>query len=170
MIYACCVRCSQTLGRAAYRWLHEQGDTEHFDQATAWATRVHSEVSADMVLQACIFEAIYPPIDAIFIPDWVFKDLGSQLNSGIFPGVPCSVRSKPPPRAWCSIWYGGGVPDIMRDETVRWFYYLAVRYLKAGYEAIHLGQAHLIAGMDRGYRRLASLCSLIRQAAARYGR
>ena len=30
-----------------------------------------------------------------------------------------------------SIWHGGGVPDIMCDETQRWFYYLAVRYLKA---------------------------------------
>ena len=71
------------LGRAAYRWLHEQGDAEHFAQAT-WATRVHQEVSADIVLQACIFEAVYPPIDDIAIPDWVFHDLGQGVESRNF--------------------------------------------------------------------------------------
>lgn len=62
------------------------------------------------------------------------------------------------------------MPDLSRPEAFRWFYYRAKRYLQAGYEAIHLGQSHLVAGADPTYRQLQRLCNLIRKAAAEHAR
>src|SRR5690606_12571331 len=40
---------------------------------------------------------------------------------------------------------GSSVPDITRQETQLFFYYLARRYMEIGIEAIHFGQAQLMA-------------------------
>ena len=158
------------IGRSAYRWLYEESDTDHFAAAERFAAQVHDEVDTDIVLQCCLFEAVYPEIDEIAIPGWVFTSLGEQIEKRNFSWQAMIGAVEPPGQGTGTTWFGGGVLDVTMPETRRWYYYLAVRYLQAGYEAIHLGQAHLIAGADPGYRAFAELCDLIRQAAAEFAR
>ena len=146
------------IGRAAYRWLHDETDTQHFTAAADWADRAHA-VDPQLVLQACLFEAVYPPIDDIPIPAWVFDDLGHDLEERNFSWQAMIGSVEIPGQGTGTTWHGGGVPDITLPESQRWFYYLAVRYLQAGYEALHLGQAHLIAGTDAGYRQFTPNCA-----------
>jgi len=158
------------LGRAAYVWKIHQSDDEHFDQAAGWAQRVHDEVDEQTVLQCCIFEAIYPQADAIEVPAWVFEDLGQAVEQRCFSWQAMVGRVQPPGQGTGGIWATGGVPDLMTDEAMRWYYYRAVRYMQAGFEAIHLGQVHLVAAYDQGFARFELLCERIRQAAAKYAR
>src|SRR3546814_6225332 len=44
---------------------------------------------------------------------------------------------------------GASVPDISQLETRMFFYYMACRYMEAGIEALHFGQAELMAMTDR---------------------
>ena len=160
----------QFVGRAAYVWVTKADDEAHFQQAAAWTTRVHGEVGPDVVLQAAIFEAIYPTVGEIPIPEWVFEDLGETPEARSFSYEAMRGRVHMPDQGGGTPWTGGMVPDLAQPETLRWFYYRARRYLEAGYEAIHLGQAHLVAGADPGYRHLAELVRLIRLAATRHAR
>lgn len=158
------------LGRSAYVWRTQVDDDGHFASAKAWANRIHDEVSPDTVLQAGIFEAIFPQIDEISVPAWVFEDLGEVAETRTF-SYEAMRGDLPLPGRNTYVWRdGGAVPDLTRAESVRWFYYRARRYLESGYEALHLGQAHLVGGFDHGYRQLARLCQAIRLAAARHAR
>ena len=158
------------LGRAAYVWLMEEPDAQHFQRAASWLARVHTEVDPTIVAQACIFEAIYPEADAVPIPAWVFTDLGQPVEQRCFAWRDMIGAIVPPDQGTGTIWHGGGVPDICQPGTQRWFYYRAVEYLKAGYEALHLGQVHLIAGADRGFSVFGKVCQYIRRAAERHAR
>ncbi len=158
------------VGRAAYVWEVKADDEAHFRQARAWADRVHREVDGDVVLQAAIFEAIDPAVEAIPIPPWVFADLGEAVENRHFSYAAMQGRVLPPAQGGGTPWAKGTVPDLSTAEARRWFYYRARRYLEAGYEALHLGQAHLVAGADTGYARLRELVGRIRAAAVRHAR
>jgi hypothetical protein len=41
------------------------------------------------------------------------------------------------------------VPDVSRQETKLWFYFLAASFIDVGIEAIHFGQIELMNGNDR---------------------
>lgn len=162
------------LGRAAYEWITSQSQADeeaHFAGAASLARRVHAEVADDAVLQACLFEAIYPQVDAIAVPEWVFTDLGEPAERRTFRYADMTSDAVPPPgQGLGSPWAGGGVPDLSREETLRWLYYRARRYLEAGFEALHIGQLHLIAGADRGYHAVERLIGAIRRAAVAHAR
>ena len=53
------------------------------------------------------------------------------------------------------------VPDVSRDETKLWFYFLARSYLDAGCEAIHYGQVELMNGNDPNWGRIVSAAGYI---------
>jgi hypothetical protein len=162
------------LGRAAYEWItsRSQADEDaHFAGATRLARRVHAEVSDEAVLQACLFEAIYPQVDAIAVPDWVFRDLGQPVETRTFHYADMTSADVPAPgQGLGTPWAGGGVPDLSRDETIRWFYYRGRRYMESGFEALHIGQLHLIAGADHGYHAVERLIGAIREAAVGHAR
>jgi hypothetical protein len=158
------------LGRAAYAWItagDQSAEDAHFDAAEKLARRVHTEVSDDAVLQACLFEAIYPQVDTIRIPAWVFEDLEEPVESRTFSyRAMTSDAVQAPAQGLGSPWAGGAVPDLTLPESVRWFYYRARRYMQCGFEALHIGQLHLIAGADHGYIAVERLIQAIRRAAA----
>jgi hypothetical protein len=158
------------IGRSAYVWVTKADDAGHLDQARRWARRVHTEVGSEVVLQCAIFEAIYPTVTDIPIPAWVFADLGEAREDRAFRyddiigGIPVPGQGGGLP------WRGGGVPDLARPEALRWCYYRARSYLEAGYEAIHLGQLHLMSGRDAGGVQVRRLVDAIRAAAVRHAR
>lgn len=158
------------LGRAAYAWQVEADDDAHFAAATRLAESVHKNCDDQMVLQACIFEAIYPEADNIPIPAWVFEAFDEPVEQRNFSWQAMIGKVMPPGQGTGGIWHRGGVPDLTTDEAMRWFYYRAVNYLKAGYEALHLGQVHLVAAYDQGFNRFAKLCDMIREAATTHAR
>lgn len=158
------------LGRAAYAWLVPADEEEHFAAVERMTRRVHAEVDEGIVVQACLFEAIYPDLARIPIPEWVFRDLGEPVERRRFDYEAMVGAVRPPNQGMGSPWAGGAVPDMSRSETLRWFYYRAGRYIDAGCEAFHIGQIHLIAGADRGYRAVERLVDAIRRRAAQRAR
>ena len=59
----------------------------------------------------------------------------------------------------------GKVPDLTLAEARRWYIYRVGRYFDAGYEAIHLGQIHLVGARDIGFEYIADLIQRIRRLA-----
>jgi len=159
------------IGRAADYWRHAP-DEPHFAACQELSRRVHA-IDADTVLQGCIFEAIYPGVAQTPIPAWVFEafDLPVEPRNFRFEEIAGPVfRDVYRWDAAEGSPHGGTVPDLTQREAQLWFYYRAVRYLQSGFEALHLGQVHMYAGRDSGYRIFARLCAMIRAAATRYGR
>ena len=100
------------LGRTANVWKTKKEDDLHFETAKIWAARVHTEVADDIVCQAAIFEAIYPEVNHISIPSWVFDDLGEKVENRNFNynemlGEVCV----PPQGLNGGPWDGGSIPD-----------------------------------------------------------
>lgn len=162
------------LGRAAYQWItatSQEEEDAHFATAADLASNVHERVGQHVVLQACLFEAIYPQVDRIQVPAWVFEQLGQTVEIRNFRYADMVSDSvKVPAQGLGSPWAGGSVPDVSREESIRWFYYRARRYLEAGFEALHIGQLHLIAGADTGYHAVERLIGAIRSAAVEHAR
>src|SRR3546814_160361 len=67
---------------------------------------------------------------------------------------------------------GASVPDISQLETRMFFYYMACRYMEAGIEALHFGQAELMAMTDRdnNYAAWRDLLQKVRTAASELAR
>lgn len=79
------------------------------------------------------------------IPDWVFKGYGLPVESRNFSYVDMLNKEGLLVDHWRK---GSSVPDISRQETQLWFYYLACSYINVGCEAFHLGQIELIGMND----------------------
>lgn len=158
------------LGRAAHVWRPKRSEEKHFTLAVDFARRVHQQVDEDIVLQAAIFEAIFPPAGEVPIPPWVFEALDEPVESRRFDfqAMHSDLRMAP---SQSPVWAPDGeVPDLTLPEARRWVIYRAGRYLDAGYEALHLGQIHLMGARDAGFEHVADLCRRIRRLAGQRGR
>ncbi|RED75070.1 hypothetical protein [Cohnella phaseoli] len=154
------------LGRASGVWLLEPDDDAHFRNSRTLAERVH-EVDPDIMLQTCIFEAVYSGVENIEIPDWVFEAFQLPVERRTFRYADMLFDSKPQGFVWDG---DGGIPNLNKLETQLWFYYRAVRYIDAGYEAIHMGQVHLYTAEDNGFKKTAALFRKIRDYARNHAR
>lgn len=153
------------IGRASGIWKPDLDDDEHFCKTKYLADRVH-ELDAEIILQACIFEAIYPHIEDFKIPAYVFTDWGMEpedrgfrFKDMCFPQEPKAYR-----------WKAGAIPDLDRLETRLWFYYRATNYINSGFEALHMGQVHLYTANDRGFVKTQELFDKIREYGKQHGR
>ncbi|MGL4345020.1 MAG: hypothetical protein ACRCTE_07480 [Cellulosilyticaceae bacterium] len=154
------------VGRASGIWEPDLDDDEHFAKSRYLADRIH-EVDPEIILQACVFEAVYHYEDRFKVPAYVFEafglqveDRGFRVKDMLFPEEPNGY-----------IWEGeGGIPDLSRIEARMWFYYRATKYIDAGYEALHMGQIHLYTANDRGMKKMAELMEMIREYAKVHGR
>ena len=124
-------------------------------------------IDREMILQACIFEAVYKDVENIIIPSRVFEDFGLEIENRCFRYEDMLFPEKPRGYVWGE---DGGIPDISRQETRLWFYYRAVRYIDSGFEALHMGQVHLYTAGDRGFVRTRELFDRIREYAGKHGR
>lgn len=145
------------LGRAAGIWKGERPEEEHFALVKRSADRIH-EADPEIILQACIFEAIYrEDVEPVKVPAWVFEAFGLPVEDRCFDYDACLFPEGTP--TWDCM------PDISRLETQMWFYYRGRRYIDSGYEAFHMGQIHLYAGRDRGYRGIGRVITMLREYA-----
>ncbi|MDQ8734724.1 hypothetical protein [Paenibacillus sp. LHD-38] len=154
------------LGRASGVWNMEPDDEEHFRKSKALADRVYA-LDAEIILQTCIFEVIYTDVEKIKIPQWVFDAFDLAYEERTFRYGAMLFDNSP-------LGYGSDgtceIPNIDKIETQMWFYYRAVRYIEAGFEAIHMGQIHLYTADDAGYKKTYRLFEMIRNYAKKHAR
>jgi hypothetical protein len=146
------------IGRASGIWEPDADDEEHFRKSKYLADRVH-EVDTEIILQACIFEAVYRHIENFKVPAYVFEAFGLEPEERGFHFEAMRFPEEPKGFIWGE---DGALPDINRLETRMWFYYRATQYIDAGYEAFHLGQIHLYTANDRGMVKMTELMEMIR--------
>lgn len=154
------------IGRAAYVWNAPADDDVHF-QAAERAAKLAHDMDPELILQACIFEAVYEGIERIPIPAWVFEEFGLPVEERTFDYEAMLFDDGTFVDHWGP---GGSVPDMTKLETKMWFFYRAKRYIDAGYEAIHFGQVHLMGRNDPGFRHWRELLERIRAYARKHAR
>lgn len=146
------------IGRAAhFSWMghmSEEQVEEHYKKAKENACKVH-EADPEIILQAGVFEIIYrKTVENQKIPAWVFEAFGLPVEDRNFNWEAMCF-----PKDFVfgdDTWEGWGSPDFWAPEaswpfigsveTQMYFYCAICRYIDAGFEAIHLGQAEKSAG------------------------
>lgn len=135
-------------GRAVYQWGREEGGIlalpKKLELAKANAAKIHA-VDPELILQACIFEIVSREVKELPVPTWAFEGLGRPVEQRNFRYEEIIYASGRGGNQWGQ---GSSVPDVSRDETKLWFYFLARSYIDAGCEAIHYGQVELMNGND----------------------
>ena len=154
------------IGRFAFLWGHPGDDEAYFRDVKAAADRIH-EADPGIVLQSCIFEAIFTGVDKVPVPAWVFEEFGLKPEQRRFSYKAMLFDDG----TWHDRWgRGASVPDMSKLETRMWFFYRARRYIDAGCEAIHFGQVMLMNRNDRGNRYWMRMLSRCRRYAAKHAR
>ena len=153
------------IGRSIYVW----GNETLFNH-DAWLSNAKKKVDAyhakdpDAIFQAAMFEAIYKSqIEQIKVPDWVFKAFGLTPEDRSFNYYQMCFEDGSFKDQWG---FEASVPDMTRQETQMWFYFMGVKYMEAGIEAFHLGQIDLICKGEKGnYSSIRKVMDLLREAA-----
>lgn len=153
------------LGRASGIWKAEMPDKKHFELSKLAADRIH-EADPEIILQACIFEWIYrDDLESTEVPAYVFEAFGLPVEKRCFNYDNARMTESCPQSS-----NYGSMPDISRTETQMWFFYRAAEYIKAGYEAFHMGQIHLYTANDRDYSCISRVLSMMREYAKIHAR
>ena len=168
------------VGRAAYIWGEQDEEEAHFT-AAAETVAAYRALDADTIFQACVFEVVFDrTVGRVPVPAWVFEEFALPVESRnfryeamLYDPTTC-VQCEPvkwQPHAgncWMRDYFGQGasVPDMSQVEAQMWFYYRARRYIDAGYEALHLGQVHLMNNNDPGSQHWWNLLCRIRSYGA----
>jgi hypothetical protein len=154
------------VGRAAFAWGTPPDDDVHFEVAAERAAIIH-DADPDIILQACVFEAIYKTLEKIPIPEWVFLEFGLEPENRTFDFDAMLYEDGKFKNQWGD---SSGVPDMSKLETRMWFFYRAARYIDAGFEAIHFGQVHLMERNDPGHRNWLDMLGRVRAYAREHAR
>ncbi|MBF0649676.1 hypothetical protein IR083_12675 [Dysgonomonas sp. GY75] len=156
------------IGRSIYRWGGESllNSPEFWTRAKAIVTEMHA-FDPEMIFQACIFEIITQDVNNVKIPTWVFKDFNLPVEDRFF-SYDNMLNSE---GKLVNHWHeGSSVPDISKQETQLWFYFLAGSYINLGCEAFHIGQVELIGMNDPERKAWESILKKIRNYAQRHAR
>jgi len=142
---------AKLIGRAAYYdWSGDldAGQVEaHYRLAAERAALAH-EADPELILQACVFEIVFRgTAESTPVPPWVFRAfcLPARQRNFRYDRIRWFRWSDKGTGFW-GTQTPSAVPCIARLETQMYFYWKICRYIDAGYEAIHLGQAELMAG------------------------
>ena len=173
------------IGRAAhFSWmgnLSEQQVEEHYREAAKNADLVH-QADPEIILQAGVFEIIYRgTVESQQIPAWVFEDFGLPVENRRFNWEKmCFPEDFEFPETCWDNWGSrdywnkeASWPFIGSIETQMYFYYCICRYIDAGFEAVHLGQAEKDTGnrweFYSGWDRVTTLARAYAKKHARRG-
>ncbi|MBR4749208.1 MAG: hypothetical protein IK083_06535 [Abditibacteriota bacterium] len=164
------------IGRAAtYSWsgnMSLAAIEAHYKQVAERAKICH-EADPQMLLQAGVFEIIYrDTANNTPIPAYVFEAFGKKPEDRHFD-YDSMIKTYGPDAADRRPWGNdaSAVPDIRKTETQMYFYWQITRYIDAGIEAFHLGQAEKMAGYDsRNYKYWDKVTALARKYAKQHAR
>ena len=154
------------IGRSVCLWGHEASWPDQFEKIRGYASRVH-EADPDLIVEACIFEIITTQVNTLAVPGWVFKAFGLPVENRHFRYADMLFSDGRFVDHWRK---GASVPDVSRQETQLWFYYLAASYIDRGIEALHLGQMELMDKNDPHLDHYWQLLSMIRAYASQHAR
>jgi hypothetical protein len=165
------------IGRAAIAWTLLQTDDAHFEEARNAAEQAHS-FDPGLILQACDFEVVQTSqthtakgvsygVDAISVPDWVFKEFGLPVENRCFNYDAMLFSGGRFRDHWGP---GASAPDVTRLETRLWYYYRAKRYIDVGYEAIHFGQSLFVGLDDHDHKAWDDMLTRVRRYASLHAR
>lgn len=156
------------LGRAALVYGFEGDFPGLAADLPSRVAEVHA-IDPEIIVQGAIFEFVSRDIEQVSIPSWVFEAFGLPVAIRTFDydamGFACQ-----PAQPWEGAPVEAQVPSLARTETQLWYYYVAVCYIDAGIEAIHLGQLEWISECTDGYAETAALIGRIRDYAAQNAR
>ncbi len=144
--------------RAATCWSPSAKDLTTFEGQKAFIEELHA-VDPTIVFEACIFECISKAVNEIAIPAYVFEAFGLEAQERNFDFDQMRYISGKYLNQWGA---DTAVPDISRIETQMFFYYRATSYIDLGFEALHLGQVHMMGAADKDYKSFTKVCSMIR--------
>jgi hypothetical protein len=119
------------------------------------------------MLQAAIFEIVSPGVETHGVPAAVAKEFSVTDVPRKFSYAAMLFPDGKFKNNWGK---GASVPDIRQVETQMWFYYLAMRYIDLGIEALHLGQVNLMGLRDKEHAAWDRLLGRIRAYAKSHGR
>ena len=154
------------IGRSLCLWGGEANLLRNLAQAQERIPKVHA-ADPDMILQAYIFEIVTTQVEDVLVPDWAFAAFCLPVNQRNFRYADMLYPSGRFKDHWRT---GQSVPDVSRPEPKLWFYFLGVSFIKAGCEAIHLGQTELMNGNDRNLDHCAEVLAMLRAYAAKHAR
>jgi len=161
------------IGRIAGWWSSVRGQTalrQFFEKTKENVDQIKEEVP-DAICQAGIFEVVNPLIGSFYFPKELWDTFGVPKPQG------CETNKYDCRLNYEDMLYEDGthvgefnnyssIPDISRVSTQMWFYFLATKYIDAGCEALHLGQAEKMAKNDPGNANWWKLLKMIRAYAA----
>ncbi|MCG8308638.1 MAG: hypothetical protein MI975_14695 [Cytophagales bacterium] len=131
------------IGRAIFRWGRESllNVPAFWDNAKKRIDICH-RIDPEIIFQAAIFEIVTEEVNQIRIPSRVFRDFGLPAEDRSF-NYQSMLNDD---GTYINHWgMGSSVPDILKPETILWFYFLATSYINIGCEALHFGQVERIA-------------------------
>lgn len=153
------------IGRSIYSW----GKENFYLMPSFWANAKaaiddYHAYDSTAVFQAAIFEIVTGKVEDIPVPAWVFEAFDLPVEQRNFVYKAMLNKEGHLVDHWRK---GSSVPDITQQETRLFFYYLARRYMEIGIEAIHFGQAQLMAmaGREAGFAAWKELLEKVRLAA-----
>ncbi|MFN7115394.1 MAG: T9SS type A sorting domain-containing protein [Saprospiraceae bacterium] len=153
------------VGRLGYWWQNAGS----MDSLNALFDRLEENIceikanDPEVICQGAIFEFVSTVMNEISIPTWVFQAFNQTPVTRNFR-LQDMLYSTPLPEGINSD-NAANTPDITKLETRMWFYYLAVRYINAGCEALHFGHIELMAKRDNGNALLWDLLQKVRNYA-----
>ncbi|MFZ5453806.1 MAG: hypothetical protein ACOZF2_18285 [Thermodesulfobacteriota bacterium] len=153
------------IGRALFIWGEELKLEEMLTRAAPSVARVHAH-DPEIIMQAGIFEIVSEEVNQLPVPAWLFEEFGLAPETRNFRYEDMLYTDNLVDYHRRDYWRpGASVPDMSRLETRMWFVYLARRYIDAGYEAIHFGQAHIMDDNDPDYLHWQDLLARVRRYA-----
>ena len=152
--------------RACTHWRPGENNLAAYAGQRAFIEDVHA-TDPDVVFEACIFECVGPEVESLPVPAWVFEAFGLAPESRHFSIDAMRFRDDCYRDQWG---VGTTVPDMTRLETQMFFYYRACEYINAGFEALHMGQIHLIGRVDEGWKCWTRVLKMIRAYAKAHAR
>lgn len=152
--------------RACTHWRPGEANLAVYAGQKAFIDRLH-KVDPDVVFEACIFECVGPEVESLPVPAWVFEAFGLEIEKRNFSIDAMRFRDDLYKDQWG---VGTTVPDMTQLETQMFFYYRACEYINAGFEALHMGQIHLIGKYDEGWVCWTRVLKMVRAYAKEHAR
>jgi hypothetical protein len=153
-------------GRSVCLWGNEANLLSNLERVRLQLPQVHA-ADPEMIIEACIFEIVTTQVEQIPVPDWAFVAMGRAVEKRNFRYAEIIYPQGPRRDQWDR---GSSVPDVSREETKLWFYFLARSYIDLGVEGIHFGQAEIMNGNDPDLAHWDQVLSLVRAYASKQAR
>ena len=154
------------VGRAGCNWGVNKSSIDHLSAVKKYINQAHTVDSA-LLFEACIFEFINHSVEEVAIPSWVFEAFGKTPETRSFRYDAMCFPDGTFKNHWGT---NASVPDITQTETQMFFYFLGRSYIDAGFEALHMGQVHLIGAHDTGWQCYTRVNNMIRDYAKQHAR